>query len=83
MKKLKTYTTRRFVKKTFYNIEWPILYDIKRDWNRGTLIIEPREALQETYEFLMLRDVESILIYTYFYNPYSSTPKGWGASTGP
>ena len=72
---------KAFVKTIFDDIDWPLLYEIRPKWDKGGLIVEPRESLQETYEFIIKRDVKSILIYTYFYNPHPSTPKGWGATT--
>ena len=62
-------------------LQWPTLDDARRDWDKGMLIVEPGESHQETYEFIVSRDVESVIIHTYFYNPYSSSPEGWGATT--
>ncbi len=62
-------------------LQWPTLDDARRDWDKGMLIVEPGESHQETYEFIASMDVESVIIHTYFYNPYSSSPEGWGATT--
>ena len=68
-------------------IRWPTLEDIARTWDENELIVEPRESHPETFEFVIARSVESVLIYTYFYNPHfmvmarSRTPEGWGATT--
>ena len=62
-------------------LQWPTLDDARRDWDKGMLIVEPGESHQETYEFIASIDVESVIIHTYFYNPYSSSPEGWGVTT--
>ena len=67
------------------HIQWPILdtHYIIRD--RGLLVVEPGGSHPETYEFIVSRDVESVLVYTYFANPaYSESAgvaKGWHATT--
>ena len=70
-----------FVDKTAEDIQWPTLDEIPLTWDKGVLIVEPSEAHQETFEFIVSKAVESVIIHTYFYNPYSSSPEGWGATT--
>ena len=70
-----------FVDQESEDILWPTLDEVHRTWDKGTLIIEPGEAHQETCEFIVSSDVRSILAYAYFYNPDSSTPQGWGSTT--
>ncbi len=70
-----------FIHEEVEDIRWTTLEEVRRGWKKGELIIEPGESHQETYEFIMSKDVESVLIDTYFYNPHSSTPEGWGATT--
>ena len=66
-------------------IQWPTMDEGRRDWETGELLVEPGESHHETYEFLVSRDVEVVLIYTYFRNPRYPSPlqtaEGWGAST--
>ena len=67
------------------DIQWPTLIEERRAWSDNEFLIEPGESHQETVEFVIGRDVESVLIYTYFYNsrhtPASPAAEGWGAST--
>ncbi len=67
------------------DIQWPTLIEERRAWNGSEFLIEPGESHQETVEFVIGRDVESVLIYTYFYNSrYTSaspSAEGWGAAT--
>ena len=58
-----------------------LLDKVTRNWKKGELIVEPGESHQETYEFIVLNYVESVLAYTYYRNPRSSIPEGWGATT--
>ena len=66
-------------------IQWPILYEVQRDWASGNLIVEPGESYLEAYDFIVSTGVESVSVYTYFYNPDfsegSRTAEGWGATT--
>ena len=67
------------------HIQWPILFEVQRDWDRGNLIVEPGESHRESYDFIVSTGVESVSVYTYFYNPSfsedSRTVEGWGATT--
>ena len=63
------------------DILWPILDEIQRIWDKKTLVIEPGESHQEVCEFIVERTVRSVLVYAYFYNPYSATPGGWHSTT--
>ena len=66
-----------FVDKEAEDILWPTLDEVRRKWTKNTLIIEPGEVHQEVCEFVVTSAVKSVLAYVYFYNPYSSTPRGW------
>ncbi len=71
-----------FVDREYEYFQWPLLDETPRDWDNDKLIIEPGGAHQETCEFLVSEDVESVLIYTYFYG--SADPQashGWDATT--
>ena len=73
-----------FADRDFSNIQWPTLDEVDRDWNEGELVVEPGESHPETIEFIVsASDYESILIYTYFYNPAHSpgSAQGWTATT--
>jgi hypothetical protein len=61
---------------------WPTLEEAYRNWNENELIIEPGEAYSELLEFIVSSEVESVIIYTYFYNPGpSNVPTGWHRAT--
>ena len=67
------------------DIQWPTLDRSRRSWDKGELIVEPGASHPETYEFILLKEVETVLIYTYFYDPRFSrdatSPRGWVATT--
>lgn len=79
------YYLQAFVRKTRDDLPWPTLYEYQRDFEDSKLIIEPGESHPETVEFIVSREVRSVLLYTYFYNAaHPSTPQtaeGWHAST--
>ena len=74
-----------FADKEHESIQWPTLEEVNRDWERGELVVEPGESHPETYEFIVSTAVESVMIYTYFYNPRFpqriQSAEGWGATT--
>ena len=65
------------------NLQWPILNIIERTWLRDSPTIEPGEQYQETCEFVVSADIESVMIYTYFHNSMASqeAERGWSATT--
>ena len=76
--------SRVFVDRDFYNIQWPTLDEVGRNWNEGELVVEPGESHPETIEFIVsASDYESVLVYTYFHNPTqgSGSAQGWSATT--
>ena len=65
--------------------QWTILEQADRDWQQAELLVEPGESHQETIEFIIKGDVDSVLMYTYFYNSNHSknshSAEGWHATT--
>lgn len=74
-----------FVEGEYEDIRWTTLERLDRHWNPGELVVEPGESHPESCEFLVSRDVESVMIYTYFYDQRfsqdSDYERGWLAST--
>ena len=74
-----------FADKLEVDFQWPTLDEIRRTWSNSGGIIEPGERHLEACEFVVPRDVEAVVIYTYFHNPEYvegfQTPEGWGATT--
>ena len=74
-----------FVDRKLIYLQWPILESVPFEWDEGEMVIEPNESHQETYEFIVLGHLETVLIYTYFDNPQFPHPpksaEGWAATT--
>ena len=74
-----------FVDGEFEDIQWPRLEELSRTWNKGELIVEPGATHPETCEFIVSTVVQTVNIYTYFYNSTHSsgakTAEGWGLTT--
>ena len=74
-----------FANKESGYIPWSVGDAIERIWNKNDVIVEPGETHQEICEFIISTDVDSIAIYTYFYNPkfsnYADSAQGWGATS--
>ena len=82
---IESHYDRVFVHGDADDIEWQMGDSIERSWSKNELIIEPGETYQEVGEFILPKDVESIAVYTYFYNAKfsrnSENAQGWGATT--
>ena len=67
------------------DIQWPLLRTIHRISDNEVLIIEPGQSHLETVEFIVSRQVESVLIYSYFGNQMASwsagSASGWSVAT--
>ena len=66
-------------------IEWPVLDRVVRRLGPNELVIEPGEYHREPCQFIVSRDVETVLVYSYFYNlaysEYGQSTQGWTATT--
>ena len=66
-------------------LRWPTLSVARRDWDEGELVVEPGETHHETIEFIVSDHVETVIVYTYFFNPThrdgSKSAQGWHALT--
>ena len=67
------------------DIHWPELEALPRASGTHVLTIEPGETHYETGEFIISRDVRTVLLYSYFFNSeyfeYSHSAPGWTATT--
>ncbi len=74
-----------FIDKTSQEIQWTTLDEFQSEWESGELIVEPGESHPETYEFIVSKNVGTVIIYTYFYNSRFSqnahSAEGWVATT--
>ena len=74
-----------FETREFNKFQWPTLDEVHPSWEENNLVIEPGESPSETVEFIVAVDHKTVLIYTYFYNPYYSEraqgPQGWDETT--
>ena len=82
---IETLYAQVFIDKTEQHVRWDTLEEIQREWGSGELIVEPGESHPETYEFIVSNEIETVIIYTYFYNPRfsqdSHSAEGWVATT--
>ena len=66
-------------------IQWPTLEQVRRNWEKNETIIEPDESHPETCEFIVSKEVKSVVIYTYFHNsrfsPGAQAAEGWHTTT--
>ena len=72
------------VKRT-QDIQWPVRSKRTRTWDENVCVVEPRESLEVTCEFIVPLGMETVLVYTYVYNSqYKENPQrvqGWTKST--
>ncbi len=66
-------------------VGWPVLDEIERSLEPNELVVEPGEYHHEPCEFIVSRDVSTVLVYSYFFNlewsEYSQSAQGWTATT--
>ena len=61
---------------------WPVLEEQIREWQRKELAIEPGEAYSELLEFIVSEVVETVQVYTFYYDSRSpGETTGWGMAT--
>ena len=71
-----------FVDGKHRDFQWELLKTVERNWEINDIIIEPGESHQETCEFIVIAEVETVLIDTFFYNPRQpAIPQGWGTTS--
>ena len=67
------------------DIGWPVIDEAFRRLGPNELVIEPGESHHEYSEFIVSNDVDTVLIYSYFYNlehsQHSRSAQGWSATT--
>lgn len=52
----------------FANVQWPYLDGVRHRWGKDGLLVEPGETETETFDFIVGKDVQSVIVSTYFYN---------------
>ena len=77
--------TNAFRSEDHSDIDWPVMENVSKGLRRNELIIEPGEYHHEPFEFIVSGEVETVLIYSYFYNlkysEHSQSAQGWSATT--
>ncbi len=71
---IETMFRHAFVFRSHSVIEWPTLQEVRRFWDPGEIAIEPGGIHSESYEFIVANDVQTVMVYSSFYNP--ETPRG-------
>ena len=66
-------------------ISWPLMDEVHRQFGPSELVVEPGASYHEPCEFIISREVKSVLVYSYFCNPAyapgSRSAQGWTATT--
>ena len=67
------------------DIDWPLVGEIHLQLGSNELVVEPGESHHEPCEFIISKEVKSIMVYSYFYNQAysegSRSAQGWTATT--
>ena len=75
--------SQAFLEGEYKDFGWPTLENVRFNWDGGGLIVEPGETMQDTFQFIVSEDVESVVIHMFFYSSEgsaSSSATGWGAT---
>ena len=82
---IETMFRHAFVFRSQNIIEWPTLQEVRRFWDPGEIAIEPGGIHSESYEFIVATDVQTVMVYSLFYNPNSPESddqrRAWHATT--
>ena len=82
---VEAYRAEVFAERKYASIRWPTLEEMHLNWQRNELIVEPEGSHRETIDFVVLKEVGTVRVYTYFYNPnfseQSGNSEGWQAIT--
>ncbi len=82
---VEAYHAEVFAERKYASIRWPTLEEVHLNWQKNEVIVEPGGSHRETLDFVVSRDVETVQVYTYFYNPnfseQSGNSEGWEAIT--
>ena len=71
-----------YVNRDNRDFQWQTIDEAPREWSRYDLIVEPGESHQETCEFVVTREMRTVLVDTYMYNSRSpAVPVGWGTTS--
>lgn len=52
----------------FANVQWPYLDGVRHRWDKDGLLVEPGETETEIFDFIVQKEVQSVIVNTYFYN---------------
>lgn len=64
------------------DFSWPVLEEEIREWGEGELTIEPGEVHREVLEFIIANEIQTVQVYTFYYNPrVSEELTGWSMGT--
>lgn len=62
--------------------EWPVLYELERNWDKGEFPIEPGESYNELVEFIVSERIHTVLVQTFYGDPgYVGEERGWSMAT--
>ena len=68
-----------------YDVAWPTLSYVSREWDKGDLVIEPGEKVSDTYEFAVPKEIGTVLAYSFIEDPtftqQFSRVRVWDAQT--
>ena len=65
--------------------QWPIIGQAVSDWGYSYLTIEPGQTFQETIEFVISKEITTVVVQSFFYNSGHSEgsrkPESWGITS--
>ena len=64
----------------YHQYEWWQLYQVNKTWKNQELSIEPNQKAQQTFQFLIRKEVTAVLIHTAILNPQVAN-NGWDCYT--
>ena len=63
------------------DMQWPILYEIVKNWSQSELVIEPNGRHYEMYDTIISNEIKTVLLSAYFanskYKEGDHSSRGW------
>lgn len=64
-------------------VQWPTIGELSCNWGNYNLVVEPGQVVRETVEFIISKEIKTVVVRSIFHNltPSAGSPQGWRTTT--
>lgn len=64
-------------------VQWPAIGEFSCNWGNYNLVVEPGQVVRETVEFIISKEIKTVVVRSIFHNltPSAGSPQGWRTTT--